>query len=271
MHALGKCDAVNTIASGTEGHTFVVPVYGCSPFLEDCLRSLLAQTLASRVTITTSTPSDFVDLVARRWGVEVLVNPARLGIAEDWNFAVGATDARYVTLAHQDDTYDSAFLERTMEAFSRHDGALCFTGYREIDDDGQTTSSKISRVKHLITALTIGSRSQPSHRRMRAYLSIGNPLPCSSVTFDRRRLPNFLFSNRYASNLDWDAWLRLLDCKERFLFVPKRLVGRRHNSLTATAGLIADGRRQSEDIEIFRRIWPEPVAAAIAKFYGLSY
>lgn len=271
MCAMERRDEAGVQSPVAGEHAFVVPVFGCSPFLEDCLRSLVTQTLSSRVVITTSTPSDFLDAVAGRFGVPVIVNPLREGIAEDWNFALCVTDARYVTLAHQDDVYDPSFLERTLVSFSRQVGALCFTGYREVDDEGRTSSSKISRIKHLITAATIGSRPRPPRWRLRAFLSLGNPLPCSSVTLDRRRLPDFRFSTGYASNLDWDAWLRLLDQRVRFLFVPERLVGRRHNRLTATAGLIADGRRRSEDLTMFRRIWPHRLGTAIAFIYRLGY
>ena len=252
-------------------HAFVVPAYGCSPFLDACLASLMRQTVRSSVVVVTSTPSGFIDETARRHGLPVVPNPIRDGIASDWNFALQAVDARYVTLAHQDDIYAATFLERTLDAFARYDGTLCFTGYQEIDDAGQAVSSRISRVKHGLTAATIGVHRRPSRLRLRAFLSLGNPLPCSSVTFDRQRLPDFAFSPLYASNLDWDAWWRLLEQGERFLSVPDRLVGRRHNALTATAALIADGRRRSEDLTMFRRIWPRPIGDALAVLYRAGY
>ncbi len=252
-------------------HAFVVPAYGCSPFLDACLHSLKRQSEHSEIVVTTSTPSAFIDETAHAHRIPVVLNPIRDGIAADWNFGLRATDARYVTLAHQDDVYAEAFAERTLDAFARHDGALCFTGYEEIDDAGSRVASRISRVKHLLAAAAIGRRDRPSRLRLRAFLSLGNPLPCSSVTLDRRRLPDFAFSEGYASNLDWDAWWRLLDRGERFLSVPDRLVGRRHNALSATAGLIADGRRRSEDLTMFRRIWPRPVSAVVATLYRLSY
>ena len=45
--------------------------------------------------------------------------PRREDIAGDWNFGLRATGARYVTLAHQDDTYAQRFLEQTLAAFRR--------------------------------------------------------------------------------------------------------------------------------------------------------
>lgn len=253
-------------------HAFVVAAYGQSPFLDGCLATLAAQTVASRVVIATSTPSPFITAAATRFGAELQVNPRREGIGADWNFGLAATSARYVTLAHQDDTYRPTFLERTLDLFARHpEGAVSFTGYDEVDDEGLATSSKISRVKHLIETVTLGGGEVFRGGRLRPFLAFGNPLPCSSVTFDRSRLADFRFSLDHQSNLDWDAWLRLVDRGETFLRSRERLVGRRHNPLTATSALIASGRRRQEDLEMFRRIWPRPIADAIAWLYRAGY
>ena len=248
-------------------HAFVVPAYGDSPFLAGCLASLRAQSLSSRIVIATSTPSDFIRAAAREADVRVVVNPERAGIGADWNFALSIATRRYVTLAHQDDVYAADFLHETLAAFTRGDASLCFTGYQEIDDDGAPKSSKVSRVKHLIEAVTLGRARIVRGLRLRAYLSFGDPLPCSSVTFDRSRNPAFSFSRDLASNLDWDAWWRLMASGETFVRAPARLVGRRHNALTATSRLKRDGTRDREDLMMFRRAWPWPLSDAIAALY----
>jgi hypothetical protein len=253
-------------------HTFVVLAYGASPFLADCLASLRAQSQPSHILVSTSTPSDHVTNAAQAVGADVRVNPDRAGIASDWNFGLAQAPTPFVTLAHQDDVYFPTFTEQTLELFGRHpEAALCFTGYQEIDDFGHPKSSKISKVKHLIEALTVGRREAPGRRRLRAYLSFGNPLPCSSVTFQPGRLTGFTFSADFRSNLDWDAWWRLADAGVGFLHATDRLVGRRHNGLTATSGLIADGTRRAEDVLMLRKAWPRPVAEAIAFAYQAGY
>jgi glycosyltransferase involved in cell wall biosynthesis len=260
-------------AAGLAGeHAFVIVAYGRSPFLEGCLATLAAQTLRSRVVVATSTPSPDIAAAAQRFGAELRVNPQAEGIGADWNFGLTATAARYVTLAHQDDTYRPAFLERTLELFARRpQGGVCFTGYDEVDDDGAVTASRISRVKHLIEAATLGAGEAFRGGRLKPFLAFGNPLPCSSVTFDRARLADFRFSLDHQSNLDWDAWWRLAEQGETFLRRRERLVGRRHNPLTATSALIASGRRRQEDLEMFRRIWPRPIADAVAWLYRAGY
>ena len=253
-------------------HMFVVPAYGRSPFLSGCLASLRNQTRSSRILITTSTPDEEIEEAAERFAVPIIVNPDRRGIGADWNFALAqAGGARFVTLAHQDDTYEPEFLEETLGAFSLGPAALAFTGYQEIDDEGRPISSKISRVKHLVEAVTLGKVGRASGLRLQAFLALGNPLPCSSVTLDRSRLADFQFSEVLKSNLDWDAWWRLTTAGETFARSPRRMVGRRHNPQTETSRLIQDGTRGREDLMMFRRIWPKPVGDIVAWVYRAGY
>jgi hypothetical protein len=252
-------------------HAFVVLGHGQSPFLAGALKSLRAQTVESRILITTSTPNDHIARAAQDFGVPLMRNPARDGIGADWNFALGATDARFVTLAHQDDVYAPQFLERSLTALADTGACLAFTDYEEIDDDGAPRTSKISLAKHAIAATILGRASIVSGLRLRAFLSFGNPLPCSSVTYDRASLPGFQFSTCLKSNLDWDAWWRLMAAGQRFARVAERLVGRRHNALTETAALTRAGVRAAEDALMFRRAWPRPIADAFLVAYRAGY
>jgi hypothetical protein len=256
----------------SKGHSFVVLAYKDSPFLQGCMEGLAAQTVKTQIVVATSTPSPFIDAIAARFGAEVKINPRAEGIGADWNFGLNASSANYVTLAHQDDTYDPRFAERTLGLFEKNpQAALCFTAYGEIDDAGRATRSKISLIKHSLEAAILGRREQVGGTRLRAFLAFGNPLPCSAVTFNRARLSDFRFSLEYKSNLDWDAWLRLQERGEIFLHAPERLVGRRHNPLTETSRLIREGIRQKEDSQMFRRIWPAPLGGALAYLYRAGY
>jgi hypothetical protein len=253
-------------------HAFVAVAYKDSPFLPQCLASLRAQSVASRLVVATSTPSEPIARGAREVGAELVINPERRSIGADWNFALRAAGTRLVTLAHQDDVYHRDFLARTLGLFERYPtGSLSFTGYREISDAGTARLSKIAAVGALIKAATIGSREIVSGRRLGLYLSFGNPLPCSSVTFDLSRLGSFAFTETLASNLDWDAWWRLHRAESTFLHCREPLVGRRRNELSETSRLIREGRRRREDVAMFETIWRKPVGRTIAYLYRTSY
>lgn len=253
-------------------HAFVVPAYGESPFLARCLRSLQAQTVASQIVVSTSTPCPHVEGAAAEAGVPLVVNPVRNGIGTDWNFALSATSRRYVTLAHQDDLYHPEFVAETLAALRRCDDAvLCFTDALEVDDAGDRRRTKIGLAKAAMEALILGGRTEAKGWRQRLFLSFGNPLACSSVTFDRQRLPEFRFSDAFSSNLDWDAWWRLHQEGRVFAHCPRALVGRRSNDLTETARLKRDGTRWREDVAMFERIWPRPLGRTLALVYKAGY
>ncbi len=253
-------------------HEFMLLAYGKSPFLADCLASLKSQSVPANIRISTSTPSSYIDRLAERHGVEVVVNPLRSGIGRDWNFALEHASRRYVTLAHQDDIYRPDFLSQTLKLFARRpEAGLCFTSYDQVDDEGRVTWSKLSLVKHALERTIIGSQEHILPARMKWFLSFGNPLPCSSVTFDMQQLEGFRFSESFASNLDWEAWLRLCRQQTSFLHASARLIGRRHNDLTETSKLIRDGRRRTEDREMFRRTWVRPLDRAMAYVYSAAY
>ena len=100
-------------------HSFVVCAYGRSPYLQECVESLVRQTKKSRILIATSTPNEMITAVAEQYNLRVIVNPRKCGIAVDWNFALRQTDTRLVTIAHQDDVYEPAYTEKVLKAFRK--------------------------------------------------------------------------------------------------------------------------------------------------------
>lgn len=253
-------------------HTFVVLAYKENPFLEDCIRSLERQSQSSRIVVTTSTPNEYISAIAARHGLEVRVNPECRGIGADWNFALAAAHTPLVTLAHQDDIYDRDFAARSLAAFEGSpDAAISFTNARHIDDSGRPHTSKVSVAKAALLHVFAGSTSRISGRRARLLLSFGNPVSCSSITFNRAVIGNFRFAENLSSNLDWDAWVRMVEAGYTLAYVPERLVNRRYNDLTETSHLLRTGRRAAEDRMMFARLWPKPIAEIVSRVYALGY
>ena len=259
---------------GRLNHAFVIPAYGDSPFLPACLASIAAQSTAgSDVVIATSTPSAYLAEVARRFEVPLAVNPRRESIGCDWNFALGATAARTVTIAHQDDTYRPDYLARMREALAREpDATMAFSDFVETAERGMRPIHPNIRIKRYLTRRAFGSASAIRDRgAKRRLLAWGNPLCCPSVVLDRAQRADFRFSEAMHSNLDWEAWLRLADAPGAFVYVREPLVVRRIHGQSETSVRIADRRRRDEDREMFARFWPAPVAASIAAVYRASY
>jgi hypothetical protein len=254
-------------------HSFVVPAYGLSPHLPACLASLQAQTVPSRIVVTTSTPSADLTRITADAGVELIVNPVARGAAADWTFALHAAPTPWATLAHQDDLYRPPYTERCLAAAAAApDSLLVFTDYAEETEAGireHTLNLRIKRV--LLAPFFLGRRSIRGPRLRRQLLAQGCPIPCPTGMFNRERLSAFRFDPAFTINMDWDAWLRLAGQPGAFTLVRERLVIHRiHEASETTAGL-SMGRRQEEDLRIFASIWPRPIAALLARVYARSY
>jgi len=65
--------------SSKSQHTFVVLAYKESPFLEDCIKSVMNQQYNSDVVIATSTPNAFIDAIAKKYGLKVIARQRRIG------------------------------------------------------------------------------------------------------------------------------------------------------------------------------------------------
>lgn len=252
----------------------IVPAFRDSPYLAECLQSLAAQTYpAARVLVVTSTPSTFIDEVAKRFGVEVRVSPRPSGIASDWNFALECGTAPYLTICHQDDIYRADYCERMIGAIRRCDDALiAISDNTEHTAKGPRSTRRNLLVKRLLLALAFGhTRTRNAVSIRRRLLSFGNPVCCPSVMFCRRSLVDFRFHGDFRSNLDWDAWDRICRMPGTVAYVREPLVSHRVHRDSETTAAIATTHRYQEDRVMFARFWPDVVCRLLMLVYRGSY
>ncbi|MEP6645462.1 MAG: glycosyltransferase [Saprospiraceae bacterium] len=254
-------------------HSFAVMAYHDSPYLAACLESLKAQIVKSEIYITTSTPSSFIENIARKYEVELFITTKGQGIAHDWNFSLNMAKTKYVTLAHQDDLYHNAYSTSCIKASEKYrDTLICFTGYDEVINNAKRTRTLLLSVKRLMlnSAMPITNYIH-SKIRKNLLLIAGCPIAAPSVMFNLELLKDFQFSSEFSINMDWDAWFRLANVEGRFVYVKKVLLTHRiHPGSATTAGLKAN-TRQDEDLKIFKRFWPNLLAKWLAKIYAKSY
>lgn len=253
--------------------TFVIPAYGRSPYLRECLASLRAQTRSVNIAIATSTPNDHIQTLADEFICPLLVNSEGGGIAADWNFALHCQPVGYVTLAHQDDIYHPEYAERCLCILERYpDVGIVFTDSVELIGEKIYTHNKREQVKRLLRKFAFLGRdvaSKPSHYRR--LLGFGCPIPCPSVLYNKARLGEFRFSSEFSLNLDWDAWSRITRAGHSVGYVRGDLVIHRIHADAETQKGLLDRRRESEDLSMFNRFWPIPVARLLMSFYRLGY
>ncbi|MBR1828871.1 MAG: glycosyltransferase family 2 protein [Atopobiaceae bacterium] len=253
----------------TTDHTFVVCAYGESPYLGECVSSLMAQTAKSTVIMATSTPNDSIRKVADDFGLPLYESGEESGIARDWNHAVSRAKTPLVTIAHQDDTYEPRYAQVMLEGMSQaQDPLIFFSNYGELRDGAKVDDNQLLRIKRMLLRPMKRRRSTSSSFVKRSILSLGSSICCPSVTLNMDLLPTPPFTSGMKSNLDWDAWERFSRMDGSFVYSPEILMHHRIHEESETSNLIRDNTRTKEDLAMLMRFWPAPVARLINVVYA---
>lgn len=250
-------------------HTFSVCAYKESPYLEECLLSLIKQTLKSKIIICTSTPNDSIRSLAEKYKLDLHVNDTKSGIAVDWNYAYSMSKTKLVTICHQDDIYHNNYLEQILlYAHKAYKPLIVFTNYSEIRGD-LIVKNNINLIIKRILVLPIRF-FKSSFLAKRLILSFGDPICCPSVTFIKMNLPKILFNEGFRSDLDWDTWERLSKIRGAFTYCPKKVISHRIHEDSETSNVLNENIRIQEDYIMFKRFWAIPIAKILTKLYSSS-
>lgn len=252
-------------------HTFAICAYKESPYLEECIQSLLNQTIKTNIILATSTPNSFIEDISRKYGIPMYVNQGEKGITQDWNFAYKQCKTKYITIAHQDDLYANTYVEDFMKRIEQSKKPLiAFSDYYELRNGKVTKTNKLLKIKRiLLIPLKIPAFSSSRFIRRRV-LSMGSPICCPSVMFVKDNLPIEIFQHGFRADEDWEAWERISKYKGDFVYVTKPLTYHRIHQESETSKILEDNARTSEDLIMFQKFWPKSIAKIIAKVYGTS-
>lgn len=264
-----------TMTKEWHGHTFAVCAYKDSPYLDECLKSLESQTLKTKVIVCTSTPSEYIRGLADKYGLPYFVRDGKSDIGADWNFAYDSAHTKYVTIAHQDDVYLPDYAENLKKETDKSEDSgmapvFYFTDYLAYKD-GTPVRDVNSRIRRFLRfPLKVKSWSVSEFIKRR-FLSMGNPICCPTVTYNKEITGENLFTSRYKFNIDWDTFLKLSSYPGRFLYFDKVQVYYRVHPGATSAEFIRDSKRAGEDTIMFAKFWPMPIAKFIMIFYKASY
>lgn len=252
-------------------HTFVVCAYGESPYLHDCVSSLMNQTIKSNLIVVTTTPNNRIQAIAKEFDIQLIVNNGEPGIAHDWNCALSKAGTSLVTIAHQDDSYSPRYAECALEYCNESSHPLIFfTDYGEIRNGAMVDNTRMLRVKRMMLRPLMNKKCWGNISLRRRLMSFGSPICCPSVTYHLPNLMRPVFHEGMRGGLDWDAWERISKLDGDFVYAPEILMHHRIHEMSETSALIKDDIRSQEDYAMFCRFWPRPVARILNKLYGLS-
>lgn len=252
-------------------HTFAICAYKESPYLEECIKSVIEQKIPSKVIVVTSTPNAHIDELCKKYDVPLTINDGEGGIVQDWNFAYETANTKYVTIAHQDDVYlpDYTF-ELLNKAKQTGNMIIAFTDYAELREGSVKAENQILRIKRIMLAPLKILWFQRSVFVRRRILSLGCPICCPSVMFAKENISGEVFQKGYRSDEDWQAWEKLSKYKGSFVYASKILMYHRIHEESETSIIIGDNARTTEDYEMFCKFWSKPLAKLLVKFYSKS-
>ncbi len=256
-------------------HTFAVCAYGVSPYLDNCVKTLTEQKIKSRIIICTSTPGENITRVAEKYNVPVYVRKGKSDIRDDWNFAYNCAETDFVTLAHQDDEYRPGYTKALFQKLQRlaepEKVSIFFTDYRPIDADGRPVRDRNSRIRRLIRLPLKSERLAGCKSVRKMVLSLGNTICCPAVTYNRAALGKNIFRSELKFNIDWDTFLMLAGKDGTFAYTDSPLMHYRIHKGATTREFIDNSGRYREDLAMFEKFWPKPVAKFIMRFYTKAY
>lgn len=246
-------------------HTFVVCAYKDSPFLEECILSLLHQSIKTKIILYTSTPSDYIRNICKKFSIPMFIGTGG-SIGKDWNNALSFVDTKYATIAHQDDVYQERYLERVHKNFLKSkNNLIVYTNYREWKNGTIIRLNANLKIKKIML-LTL-SMFPSSNFWRKGILAFGNPICCPAVSYNMEILSDFRFNETMKVSLDWLAWYEISKYSGRFSYISEELVLHRIHENSETTNTISDNTRTKEDIYMFYKFWPKKIADLIMKVY----
>lgn len=245
-------------------HTFVICAYKESMFLEDCIKSLINQTIKSKIIISTSTPNEYINNLAFKYNLKFYINNGEKGIGQDWNFGVSRAETKFVTIAHQDDIYENNYLENILNNMN-DSVVISFTKYKEIRNNKIIKLNKNLIIKEIM--LLPFKFFKKSKLVKKIILSMGSPICCPSVTLNIDKVGKSPFVIGMKSNLDWNTWVDLANIKGKYVYIDKYLMYHRIHLESETSKTINNNVRIEEDYMMFRKFWPKFIADILIKKY----
>lgn len=247
-------------------HTFVICAYKESKYLEECIKSLTNQNVTSKIIMVTSTDNELIRNLSQKYNLPLYINDGKSGIGEDWNFGVACTNTPLVTIAHQDDVYDSRYLEEIIEMYKKNkEFSIIFGNYREIKNGKIIDLTRNLKIKQKLLKVLI-KKTDSKNAKMRA-LKYGNSICCPCVTLNIDIVGKQPYKTEMKSNLDWYTWYKIAEIDKPFGYINKDLMYHRIHEGSETSNLIENNVRLEEDFEMLKKFWPKPIAKIIMIFY----
>ena len=253
-------------------HTFAICAYKESEYLEDCIKSVMDQTMKTNIIMATSTPCDYINNLADKYSIQLFVRDGKSDIRDDWNFAYDCAETKWVTIAHQDDMYNATYVEEMWEKIKDIDDAIAFVSdYMPIKNGVIGPRDINSKLRRILRSPIKNDRRAKSRFWKKWILSLGNSICCPAVTYNKEALGKSFFTSEFKFNIDWDTFLKFASIDGTFAYVDKPLTYYRVHDGATSKEFIVNHTRENDDIAMFRKFWPNWIVKIIMVFYKKAY
>lgn len=232
-------------------HTFVILAYNISDDLEECIKSVINQSVKSNIVIATSTPNDYIFDLASEYSLGVMVNKEKSNKGRDYNFAIKSFDTELVTIAHQDDLYDRNYTKEIINCYKNNkDATIIFTDNYEIHGDKKIKKSKkLFWKRYFLLPLSFKLFQKIKFFKLRS-LRREKFICTSSITFVKKNISEDIFPINLKYDNDWQGLIDLARKNTKFVYLRKGLVGYRVEEKKINK------KRIMEDEKILQSMYP---------------
>lgn len=239
--------------------SFAVPYYSAPEYLREALASLCNQTHLNweAVVVDDASPEPIADLITelndRR--ITYVRNDTNLGLAANWNKALGLTTAPLVCILHSDDllepNYASTMIElltATPEATAGH----CRVSI--IGADGLPRRTLTDAVKRIIQPKAKGLVVSAGEDGLASMLR-GSWIYCPTLCFRRSQLPSVPFDNSWRFMLDFDLIARIFLNGQQLIGTTSKLYRYRRHDAAQTRVLTNELTRFEEELSFYAQMY----------------
>lgn len=189
---------------GTDLVSIIMPSYNCGQYVEESVRSVLAQTYMNweLIIVDDCSRDDTVSVVKNlqlfEKRIRLFQNKINSGAAVTRNNALIEAKGKWIAFLDSDDLWEPTKLEKQVAFMKEHGYAFTYTGYKEIDEESKETGVVICGPKHVTKA------------GMFAFCWPG----CLTVMYDREKIGLLQIADIKKNN-DYAMWLKVIkkaDC-----------------------------------------------------------
>ena len=238
--------------------SIIIPMYNCSPYFDETISSVIAQTYANWEALcvddcsTDDTYQKALSYAEKDPRIKVYKNEKNAGPSLSRNFALEKSSGRYVAFLDSDDVWMPEKLQKQLNFMEKTGASVCITDYMTIEEDGT--------FRNIV--------SVPERTSYKQFLS--NTLTCShTVLIDTAKVDRtLLVMPDIKAGQDFAAWLQITRAGHDFYGLNEPLAKyRRHGGSISSNTLFA----VKCTWRVYRDIEKLPLHTAIRCFLGYGF